>query len=87
MTRKARQLAYSLGFLAFATPGLAAGARSEPPDLTQQDLNDVATALSIVGSHCSADQLAACQAGANSKILFAKLQAIYAAQQAGKAKR
>lgn len=62
-------------------PAVAAEAKPTQPQLTQQDLNDIAIALSIVGSHCNADQIAACQAGADSKALFAKLEAIFASQQ------
>jgi hypothetical protein len=48
----------------------------------------MATALAIVGSHCNADLVQACQAGADAKTVFAKLQAIYLAQQEqGRAKK
>jgi hypothetical protein len=87
MIRNARHVAFSLALFACATPGLAADKRSEPPQLTQQDLNDVATALAIVGSHCNADQVQACQAGADSKVIFVKLQGIFQAQQESKAKK
>lgn len=79
-TRCAFSAAFSLALATFATPAPAADTKATP-QLTQQDLNDIATALSLVGSHCNADQVQACQAGADSKILFAKLEAIFAAQQ------
>ena len=82
MTSNTARVAYSLAVLTFATPAPAAEAKPvDPPHLTQQDLNDIATALSIVGSHCNADQPQACQAGADSKAVFAKLAAIFQAQQ------
>ena len=79
MTRYAYGVAFSLALATFATSARAADTKA-PPQLTQQDLNDLATALSIVGSHCNADQVQACQAGADSKVLFAKLEAIFVAQ-------
>jgi len=59
------------------TPALADDAA---PKLTQQDLADIGAALSVVGSHCNGDAVAACQAGADSKAVYAKVKAIFDAQ-------
>ncbi len=77
------KLALALACLLFASPAIAEDVKPQPvPQLTQQDVQDIASALSVVGSLCNSDRVPQCQAGADSRAVFAKVQAIYDAQQA-----
>lgn len=77
MTRKSLVLACAL---AFATPALADDQKPADMKLTPQDVSDIANSLAVVGSLCNSDHVAYCQAGADAKTVFAKIQAIYATQ-------